>query len=230
VLQRQILHITLSKAEKSYSNTMLTEVSKNPYHNALHGADVMCSSATIFSSLSDKHVPSEAFSSLVIFSLGIASLLHDYKHLGVNNGFLKNANHPLSLKYQNGSFLERMHAAEALILVKSTGLLDTFTEQNKSAFEFLVTSLILCTDFSRGMKSVELVETAFRDAFELRKTNDKTRIRKSVSTSMNSLLEMGSGFARSKSDVKEYVISLSLSLSFSLHNNSTHSLGLKTNT
>ena len=162
IQSNQVLHETLSQAELSYSNTMLSDVSKNPYHNALHGADVMCSSAAIFSSLSETHVPSEAFSSLVIFSLGIASLLHDYKHLGVNNGFLKNFKHPLSIRFQNGAYLERMHAAEALKLIKSTSLLDTFTEQNKSAFEFLVTSLILCTDFSRGMKSVELVETAFR--------------------------------------------------------------------
>ena len=135
----------IGTTRRAYSNTMLSGVSKNPYHNALHGADVMCSSAAIFSSLSETHVPSEAFSSLVIFSLGIASLLHDYKHLGVNNGFLKNFKHPLSIRFQNGAYLERMHAAEALKLIKSTSLLDTFTEQNKSAFEFLVTSLILCT-------------------------------------------------------------------------------------
>ena len=54
------------------------------------------------------------------------------------------------------------------------------------------------------MKSVELVETAFRDAFELRRTNDKSQLRKSVSTSMNSLLEMSAGITRSKSDVKAY--------------------------
>lgn len=203
----------LRSAEMSYSNTILTNVKQNPYHNALHGADVMCSSASIFASLSETHVPSEAFSSLVIFSLGIASLLHDFKHLGVNNGYVKNSKHPLSTRYQNGAYLERMHAAEGLLLVKSSGLLDTFTDQRKSSFEFLVTSLILCTDFSRGMKSVELVETAFRDAFELRKTKDKKSfIHKSISTSTSTYLN-DKTVIRSKSDVSNLSVSKKKDLS-----------------
>lgn len=183
-VSRTRLFDMLRTAEMTYCNPIQDKLSHNPYHNALHGADVMCSAATIFGSLSRKHVPREAFSSLIIFTTGLASLLHDYKHLGVNNGYLQASKHPLCLEYNNSAVLEHMHAAEALKLIVSTGAIDSFDQLNTTAFRFLLSKLILCTDFSRGMKSVELVETAFRDVFEGHSNQQVVvkKLRKSFST------------------------------------------------
>jgi hypothetical protein len=76
-------------------------VKDNPYHNDLHAADVFhtCYSLLFHSNV----VETLTFNNLDISAFYIASIIHDYKHPGVTNGFLINTKDKLSIKY-NGKF------------------------------------------------------------------------------------------------------------------------------
>ena len=41
-----------------------------------------------------------------------ASIVHDYRHPGVNNGFLIKTSDPIALRYNDESVLENFHVAE----------------------------------------------------------------------------------------------------------------------
>ena len=85
----------------------------NPYHNALHGADV-CQAMHYFLSKCGNSATNAA--SLLqpwqVMVALVAALCHDIGHGGVNNAFLEKTNHPLALTYSYTSTLERMHCAE----------------------------------------------------------------------------------------------------------------------
>ena len=83
--------------EKGYKN--------NPYHNAVHAADV-CHGFLYFilnSSIAD------TFSSQDFIVCIISALGHDISHPGVTNRFLMNNRDSLAIKYNDISVLENMH-------------------------------------------------------------------------------------------------------------------------
>lgn len=47
-----------------------------------------------------------------VTSFILASLVHDYKHFGVNNMFLINSHSKLAIRYNDKSVLESYHVAE----------------------------------------------------------------------------------------------------------------------
>eukprot|EP00940_MAST-03C_sp_MAST-3C-sp2_P002440 g2440.t1 len=155
-ISKDSLTTCLRHAQSSYENPFQAG-SFNFYHNALHGADVMCSSTSLVMQLDLKWLSDEAFSPLMKFALGISALFHDYRHPGVNANFLKASGHPLVAKYPSGT-LEHMHAAEALLLLGKFGILDAFVDRSERVhFRHTVASLILSTDFSRGLETVQRV-------------------------------------------------------------------------
>ena len=48
-----------------------------------------------------------------VSSLILAAVMHDYRHPGVNNGYLVKKMAPLSVTYNDQSVLENFHASEA---------------------------------------------------------------------------------------------------------------------
>ena len=46
-----------------------------------------------------------------------ASILHDYRHPGVNNGFLMKTSHAIALRYNDESVLENFHVAEGFAVM-----------------------------------------------------------------------------------------------------------------
>ena len=47
------------------------------------------------------------------FSALFSAVIHDYKHPGVNNGYLVNTRDPIAIRYNDKAVLEQFHVAEA---------------------------------------------------------------------------------------------------------------------
>lgn len=60
---------------------------------------------------------SQAVRSTHGLALLMAAILHDYRHPGVNNGFLVRELNPLAVTYNDSSVLENFHAAEGFKLM-----------------------------------------------------------------------------------------------------------------
>lgn len=122
----------------------------NPFHNALHAADVM---QTTHLYLCQRDVK-ENFSDVELFSLLFAAMVIDIGHLGVNNQFLIKTRHPISTLFSDNSPLEAMHAALAFCILEdpdcnflSVSLL--WDRDTDSDFRYLVTNFIFNTDHAK---------------------------------------------------------------------------------
>eukprot|EP00940_MAST-03C_sp_MAST-3C-sp2_P002386 g2386.t1 len=157
---RKQLHRALLAAQNSYDNPLYEKC--NPYHHALHGADVFCSFVILMRAVSaTKPMHARLFSPHVVFAGGIAALLHDFRHMGVNNNFLVDTSHPVALRYSDDSVLERLHACEALTLLQKFMVLDFLeTRKARRAFRRDVLSMILATDFARGQATSNQLRAA----------------------------------------------------------------------
>ena len=76
----------------------------NPYHNKTHAADVLQTLNTMLQFGGVKFAPS----SLEIFCILIAAIVHDVKHPGKNNNFQVNSRSELAVEYNDVSVLENM--------------------------------------------------------------------------------------------------------------------------
>eukprot|EP00939_MAST-03C_sp_MAST-3C-sp1_P002740 g2740.t1 len=165
-VSRKRLYAALSKAQNTYDNPYLG--SFNPYHHALHGADVFCTVSGALAALSPNVVAkTNILSPLALFSIGIAALLHDYRHVGVNNTFLVNMSHDVALRYSDDSVLERLHASEALTLLHDFDVLNFLPRSDRIDFRKEVLGMILATDFSRGLATVKKIQGIFPGLFDV---------------------------------------------------------------
>lgn len=89
----------------------------NPYHNRLHGVDVMQATNLISRNVTIYN----AFDDVVSVAVLFAAMVHDFRHPGYNERFLIQTNHPLTIRYSDDSTLERMHLAEVFELLAKPG-------------------------------------------------------------------------------------------------------------
>jgi hypothetical protein len=80
----------------------------------------------------------------------VAALGHDIGHLGVQNGFLVNANDPLALQYNDRSVLENMHCSRlfSVLRQRGCGLLDGLTPDDYKSVRKMIIGMIMATDLS----------------------------------------------------------------------------------
>ncbi|XP_055885266.1 high affinity cAMP-specific 3',5'-cyclic phosphodiesterase 7A-like isoform X1 [Biomphalaria glabrata] len=117
----------------------------NPYHNAIHAADV---TQSMHCYLQEPKM-SVATTHLEKMAALVAALTHDLDHPGVNNTFLIVTSNPLAALYQNKSVLENHHWRSAVCLLRETGLLNHLPAHQREHFTLLLKSLILATDITR---------------------------------------------------------------------------------
>lgn len=130
----------LDAIEKAYSTT-------NPYHNALHAADV-CANMDYFMrqpNLARQLRPLDELAGLV------AALMHDMEHPGVNNTFLEATRNELAIVYNDVSVLENHHVAAAFKLLKVAEYdwTDALTQEDPNVykdFRETVVQMVLGTD------------------------------------------------------------------------------------
>uniref|UniRef100_A0A8C7ZTT1 Phosphodiesterase n=1 Tax=Oryzias sinensis TaxID=183150 RepID=A0A8C7ZTT1_9TELE len=124
----------------------------NPYHNAVHAADV-----TQAMYLKDLYNLIPPFIIFLFFSLTsydillglLAAATHDLGHPGVNQPFLIKTDHYLATLYRNTSVLENHHWKSAVGLLRETRLFSHLPAEDSLNMERELGSLILATDISR---------------------------------------------------------------------------------
>ncbi|XP_021356734.1 high affinity cAMP-specific 3',5'-cyclic phosphodiesterase 7A-like isoform X1 [Mizuhopecten yessoensis] len=129
---------TFSLIEEGYHDN-------NPYHNAVHAADV---TQAIHCYLQEKQLQN-TIPPFEIMTCLLAAMTHDLDHPGVNQAFLiATANH-LAALYENTSVLENHHWRSAIGVLHETGLLSHFSSMEWERLESQIKSLILATDITR---------------------------------------------------------------------------------
>ena len=106
-LERSKILAWLTCVEEDYNRA-------NPYHNALHAADV-CANVDYFIRQPNLN---KLLSPLDILAALISAIIHDMGHPGVNNTFLEATKHELAIIYNDVSVLENHHVAAAFKLLK----------------------------------------------------------------------------------------------------------------
>jgi len=124
--------------ERGYQST-------NPYHNALHAADV-AQATSVFCSQPRLRAHLTPLELLATF---VAAVCHDLDHPGVNQKFLVSTGSHLAVLYDHVSVLENHHWRAAISCFVESGLSSCLSESQFSEFKDLVRALILATDISR---------------------------------------------------------------------------------
>nr|XP_057912712.1 cAMP-specific 3',5'-cyclic phosphodiesterase 7B-like [Doryrhamphus excisus]XP_057912713.1 cAMP-specific 3',5'-cyclic phosphodiesterase 7B-like [Doryrhamphus excisus] len=132
------LHRFLSTLQGDYH-------SQNPYHNAVHAADV---TQAMYCYLQEPKL-TEQLSSLDVFLGLMAAAAHDVDHPGVNQPFLIKTRHHLASLYQNTSVLESHHWRSTVGMLRESRLLSHLPADVSRGIEQQLGSLILATDISR---------------------------------------------------------------------------------
>ncbi|XP_046879511.1 high affinity cAMP-specific 3',5'-cyclic phosphodiesterase 7A isoform X2 [Hypomesus transpacificus] len=118
---------------------------QNPYHNAVHAADV---TQAMYCYLREPKLAKSLTSCDILLGL-LAAATHDLDHPGVNQPFLIKTNHYLATLYRNTSVLENHHWRSAVGLIRETGLFSHLPAEDSLNMERQLGSLILATDISR---------------------------------------------------------------------------------
>ncbi|XP_026035303.1 high affinity 3',5'-cyclic-AMP phosphodiesterase 7A isoform X2 [Astatotilapia calliptera] len=119
--------------------------SDNPYHNAVHAADV---TQAMYCYLREPMLAKSLTSKDILLGL-LAAATHDLDHPGVNQPFLIKTDHYLATLYRNTSVLENHHWKSAVGLLRETGLFSHLPAEDRLNMERDLGSLILATDISR---------------------------------------------------------------------------------
>jgi len=135
----------MQEVESNYGN--------NPYHNFMHGADVLHSSFNIMqTSFCDKNLD------LVHrFTLLFASAVHDFSHPGVSNDFLVNTGSKIATTYNDTSVLENWHTSQAFSLLKKPefNFLEKVDAPIKAIIRTNTIEAVLMTDMKRHGEHVK---------------------------------------------------------------------------
>ncbi|XP_049510369.1 cAMP-specific 3',5'-cyclic phosphodiesterase 7B isoform X1 [Panthera uncia] len=119
--------------------------SQNPYHNAVHAADVTQAMNCYL-----KEPKLASFLTPLDIMLGLlAAAAHDVDHPGVNQPFLIKTNHHLANLYQNMSVLENHHWRSTIGMLRESRLLAHLPKEMTQDIEQQLGSLILATDINR---------------------------------------------------------------------------------
>ncbi|CAM9775040.1 unnamed protein product, partial [Chrysoparadoxa australica] len=144
------------------SNYCYNPAEPNPYHTSLHAADVTLTVAHVLGN----RMISENIRALQGFALCLSAVVHDYRHLGYNNGFLTKTGHELAIVYNDTSVLENFHAAETFRLLSSDecSILEGFSEEDYKYVRQLILRVILATDLAHGFEYVGRFQAALNSA------------------------------------------------------------------
>ncbi|GFO10918.1 CAMP-specific 3',5'-cyclic phosphodiesterase 4c [Plakobranchus ocellatus] len=121
----------------------------NPYHNAIHAADVTQSTHVLLSATALENV----FTDLEILAAIFSCAIHDVDHPGLTNQYLINTSSELALMYNDESVLENHHLAVAFKLLQEENcdILSNLNKKQRQSFRKMVIDMVLATDMSKHM-------------------------------------------------------------------------------
>nr|XP_020635206.1 cAMP-specific 3',5'-cyclic phosphodiesterase 7B isoform X1 [Pogona vitticeps] len=133
--------------------------SQNPYHNAVHAADV---TQALHCYLKEPKLAN--FLTPLDIMLGLlAAAAHDVDHPGVNQPFLIKTKHHLASLYQNVSVLENHHWRSTVGMLRESRLLAHLPKEERQDIEQQLGSLILATDINRQNEFLTQLKTHLRN-------------------------------------------------------------------
>jgi len=151
----ELLKLNMDRVDK-WLRSIEMSYQDQPYHNNLHGADVMCTMFYWYSSELFK----ANMSSLDMLSSIMAALAHDVGHDGVTNEFHINVWSSFAQRYNNVAPLENHHAALSIQLLSEdeNNWLKSFEIADRFYIRSLFLRLILSTQSQQHQVHLENVK------------------------------------------------------------------------
>jgi len=144
----------------------------NPYHNSVHAADVVNSTAyffTHFNKSGDQFTDREIFASL------LAAAAHDVGHDGKTGRYHTSTESPLALLYNDNSVLEMMHCSIFFAVLRSQGtnLLMDWDSSERQGFRQQVIRMILDTDLAKHFDQVKKFREKYLETEDTERTPEQ---------------------------------------------------------
>ncbi|GMF33104.1 unnamed protein product [Phytophthora fragariaefolia] len=137
-------------------------IATNPYHNAIHAADVM---QTVHYFLIQPELgpylrPLDRALAL------IAAGVHDFMHDGFNNGFHISTASEIALRYNDHAVLENYHVAQSFLVMKNSDLnvLGHLAPDDFKYARDMIIQMVLATDMAKHFEDVALFKTSILSA------------------------------------------------------------------
>lgn len=133
-LDIQKLVLFLGKIESGYKT-------KNLYHNNLHATNVL---QLLFFIMQERPI----CDSILLLSVYVAAIVHDFKHMGKTNEFLIATSHFIANTYNDIAPLENWHVSEAMKLLQYDHF-NFIPEKYFKSFRQQVINLVLSTNMTQ---------------------------------------------------------------------------------
>lgn len=132
-------------------------IATNPYHNAIHAADVM---QTVHYFLIQPELQPYLRPIDRALSL-IAAGVHDFMHDGFNNGFHISTASEIALRYNDHAVLENYHVAQSFLVMKNSDLnvLGHLAPDDFKYARDMIIQMVLATDMAKHFEDVALFKT-----------------------------------------------------------------------
>jgi len=144
----------------------------NPYHNALHAADVV---QTVHYFLTTGGYMEQAdLNNIELAAMFISAAIHDYDHPGANNAFQITTNSIYALRYNDKAVLENHHvsASFALLQEEAYNIFSNFSKADYKAVRERIIAMVLATDMSTHFTDISKLKGRLAADFNM-KDKDK---------------------------------------------------------
>lgn len=156
----------------------------NPYHNAMHGADVTQINYYIMmvAGLAQKC----KLSNEEILAGLIAGAVHDFDHPGLNNNFHTRTNAYLATLYNDRSILENHHIACTFELLRHPryNILASLSEEQRLSVRETMVEMVLATDMGNHAKIFKQFQARLAEVPEWHAKKEDVRLALSMSIKM----------------------------------------------
>ncbi|RMX66110.1 hypothetical protein DD238_001154 [Peronospora effusa] len=149
-IESNVLVNFLLEIQRGYTST-------NPYHNAIHAADVM---QTVHYFLIQPELAPYLRPLDRALSL-IAAGMHDFMHDGFNNSFHISTASEIALRYNDNAVLENYHVAQSFLVMKNSNL-NVLGQLPPDDFKYardMIIQMVLATDMAKHFEDVALFKT-----------------------------------------------------------------------
>jgi hypothetical protein len=166
------------KVEDTYS---FDPAAPNKYHNNMHGADVL---QTVACFLTQPEIAAHMTEPKDILAMILASMMHDYRHKGVNNKFLVDTSDELALVHNDMSVLERFHCAETfkLFAQEEYAMLGGVKKADATHIRRTMIEVILATDLAMGFEHISKFKLLSEHVANSKGQGDKPLVEPAVQT------------------------------------------------
>lgn len=156
----------------------------NPYHNAMHGADVTQINYYIMmvAGLAEKCKLSKEE---VLAGL-LAGPIHDFDHPGLNNNFHTRTNAYLAVLYNDRSILENHHLASAFELMRNPryNVLGSLSDEQRTVVRDTMLEMVLATDMGNHAKIFKSFQVRMSETNDWSTKKEDVRLALSMSIKM----------------------------------------------